>query len=1175
MLVEDLKDLEDRGPRVGESIVGITINLMKYGASSTELNPTEAANVGLVLIDNPSLGIEEEDLKNWLDGIHFAHEDDLQLPGGKGRYYRIEAEQPSLFTLSGGWHVMESVPITGVGKRLLQWVCGLLEVEDKRVLKYIDDKELEATVEYKAFPPNLIQIVVSQGNAHYATHNDQGPEMSICFIPPKPPNNGLEGHIPYDYEQRVVTLVLVFPIQPGLDQEGGVPESGEQAEAMDGWCDLCHYTHDSTTGKYTQVSTITTKGRSVHIQGFGAQRHLKHDVKSHRPSTNMTQVKRVILSFRTTASLSQHKDSLVAAIRKENSRFEYDQHIKKPKDTYRYVNVLRDTPKEVQYADANLCWCSPIPIGAVADDVVPVAGLLNNVVSNFNIHEESTKLVPRPGYFVAAPGPALDYLRSSNVVRALLSNDMYLSAQGLTEDNTELRWLQRKHVLGSKQNAAKIRTSYRIKQNTKQVEVFHTNMPFPDVLVLEQVYKNKFTHTTTDEVGFGFRDILIAMEKDPSWIYNQDDGRIELWVGPRGGNGDIAGKHGQAPPSSLHRDTTHYSATHQKMPSNKGLNENLFAEAAFHMFVPLTWMEEDKEVLMARNSSKRSGKVMYLGIWYFARAEIKRRKHMVMECNHNTRWLGEQCFLYYVRPLFNKSNPPPANLHDERVQLKAFTISKTTQIRRWFPEKTKSNQLLGVNSEEVVGPWLKAAIAGQECDAGSAVDQPTANLLTLSKFITQSARIAIAAFARTANMNVVTNTKNGECDQLKYLCGKSWQNLGWVLGTNSVPNPIRTYNLQTIAFIAAAGLAVNVDPEGKRRHYVRLTSHDPDEVVEYLFRASVLRLAGTVGVYIAFAEHWKQKYEQDEATHVKNILIPGIAKLGEFREFLQMNTEGGGEGKMGPYTKCLYHDSLPGACTSNVDAFCGMLESLAHELPRKLLQMLRQGVDQNGTKREDFVTAVAKSLETCNNRRKGNEKYKFLASLMVADVEEVMEDPFGTADHVVLGYGGKRGLQLLETSEENHDGSKATRILNFLDKDAPITTIAALGLYREGFKVYVLYNRRRLTIADIDNIACKMSVCQGKTTGARLIIGSPGMNSLHDFPVLPNWRNSFDLGLLLDICNHAVAALPRLPFGKMSNHFQFNQEASKWPKFCTEVDNYWGIKLGLPPTRGEKRKRGS
>jgi hypothetical protein len=60
------------------------------------------------------------------------------------------------------------------------------------------------------------------------------------------------------------------------------------------------------------------------------------------------------------------------------------------------------------------------------------------------------------------------------------------------------------------------------------------------------------------------------------------------------------------------------------------------------------------------------------------------------------------------------------------------------------------------------------------------------------------------------------------------------------------------------------------------------------------------------------------------------------------------------------------------------------------------------------------------------------------------------------------------------------------------------------------------------------------------------------MNSLYDFPLLPNWRNSFDLGVLLDICNHAVAALPRLPFGKISDHFKFNQEASKWPTFCTK-----------------------
>ncbi len=112
-------------------------------------------------------------------------------------------------------------------------------------------------------------------------------------------------------------------------------------------------------------------------------------------------------------------------------------------------------------------------------------------------------------------------------------------------------------------------------------------------------------------------------------------------------------------------------------------------------------------------------------------------------------------------------------------------------------EVSQGERMLRLNQLDVVRPWLDAMLATDE-DAEELIDDnddiDTSGLLfsmDIEAYMEQAARIAsAAAFARTNDAHVV-----GDTNQLMYLCGHLWKNLGWNSGTNCTPHPIRSYNL--------------------------------------------------------------------------------------------------------------------------------------------------------------------------------------------------------------------------------------------------------------------------------------------------------------------------------------------------------------------------------------------
>ncbi len=117
--------------------------------------------------------------------------------------------------------------------------------------------------------------------------------------------------------------------------------------------------------------------------------------------------------------------------------------------------------------------------------------------------------------------------------------------------------------------------------------------------------------------------------------------------------------------------------------------------------------------------------------------------------------------------------------------------------------------------------------------------------------------------------------------------------------------------------------------------------------------------------------------------------------------------------------------------------------------------------------------------------------------------------------------------------------------------------MTALGLERVNDTVRIKINRRPLEISDVDNVACKISISQGRTTGARLIIKNPALNNVYDFPILDQWKRYFNnMGALEGIALKGVAVL-RAIGREIHQQFKFQDEDERWPTYCWKMTEYW------------------
>jgi hypothetical protein len=199
--------------------------------------------------------------------------------------------------------------------------------------------------------------------------------------------------------------------------------------------------------------------------------------------------------------------------------------------------------------------------------------------------------------------------------------------------------------------------------------------------------------------------------------------------------------------------------------------------------------------------------------------------------------------------------------------------------------------------------------------------------------------------------------------------------------------------------------------------------------------------------------------------------------------------------------------------------------------------------------------------------------HEFVASLIVADVEEILDTPFGHPSVVYYGYGGKRGISMLQCDGSTEGRrTKAESLLDYLRSINNPKLLTCMGLVRIDGEVCVALNGRPLTITDCDNIGCKMSVAQGKTTGSRLCIEEPAVNNIYDFPLYPEWKKLEGGKMrILVFAEKAVSAYKvtrKEMFDVIDPNFMFHQGGETWRGMCTEMTSgTWIERRQLPPPK--------
>jgi hypothetical protein len=233
--------------------------------------------------------------------------------------------------------------------------------------------------------------------------------------------------------------------------------------------------------------------------------------------------------------------------------------------------------------------------------------------------------------------------------------------------------------------------------------------------------------------------------------------------------------------------------------------------------------------------------------------------------------------------------------------------------------------------------------------------------------------------------------------------------LGETLRTTALPMPIRTYDLTVLFLVGATG--------NEYRKRTRQYLSDPvnrTEVEDIYFGAMALRLTGRVLPFSEFCQ-WMRDTCHDAR---KGWFLPTRNDCEQLCEFIQLTGRRSGKvPRATDWTSKQCEASLPNDALSVV-SLCRLLRLLRDSIPGLVEETLlttekeASGAGKEGDDpRSRAVEVTATLLHKLANDGWCYEKARFLAHLILADCEEVMQEPAGEVLVAVPGYGGTEGIK--------------------------------------------------------------------------------------------------------------------------------------------------------------------
>ena len=238
----------------------------------------------------------------------------------------------------------------------------------------------------------------------------------------------------------------------------------------------------------------------------------------------------------------------------------------------------------------------------------------------------------------------------------------------------------------------------------------------------------------------------------------------------------------------------------------------------------------------------------------------------------------------------------------------------------------------------------------------------------------------------------------------------------------------------------------------------------------------MIRFTGRVNAFRNYAEHMK-----------KSTMIPAMEDLNDFLAFQKLTVERKTIKSLGQWTSGQHKSSIP-KTLQDYEQFAKFAQSVKDQLPDVLGDILQSNGRNRPDPRAYAVTCLKfMLLECCEHDATGN--LQFIAQLIVSDLEEIFDFPFGAADSsgVIAGNGGANGYQILCNGVDGLGSLKDAldMVIEHVDKHVPEEHLVIAGYYRDAGtdKVCNIINGRIFDATDAEHFLCKGWVITKLTFG--------------------------------------------------------------------------------------------
>ncbi len=231
-----------------------------------------------------------------------------------------------------------------------------------------------------------------------------------------------------------------------------------------------------------------------------------------------------------------------------------------------------------------------------------------------------------------------------------------------------------------------------------------------------------------------------------------------------------------------------------------------------------------------------------------------------------------------------------------------------------------------------------------------------------------------------------------------------------------------------------------------------------------LFRALIVRFTGRLGRFRLYSQRKK-----------KQCFLPTPSDINDFLAFMKTTVHPKSKsGSIGQWMSKQHQGSIPKS-TQNFTGFEEFIREVVSCLPDTVTQMIRGNTARDG--RASAVMTLKNMLLLCA-RNDASGHLHFMAQIIVADVEEIFEEPFGEvfAKDVVAGQGGKEGHMMLK----NSGGAKKlvdalADIIKYVNLTLSEEELKVLGYERDkSDRVVNMVNKRPFNAICAEHTLCKL-----------------------------------------------------------------------------------------------------